>query len=124
MNAIVVDDSRAMRTLLRRTLVEFGYVVEEACDGVDALEKVGGLDGLGLALVDWNMPRMDGLELIKQLRAESRFAGLPIVMVTSETEIERVRAALAAGASEFVMKPFTADILRAKLEHLGLPTAA
>ncbi len=73
-----------------------------------------------LALVDWNMPEMNGLDLVTALRREGRFTGLKVVMVTSETEMARVAAALAAGADEYVMKPFTRPVLEDKLHALGL----
>lgn len=118
--AIIVDDSRATRTILRRTLTEEGFEVLEAGDGQQALDQLTQAGALDLALVDWNMPVMNGLELISQLRARSEFDGMAIMMVTTETEIHQVQRALEAGANEYVMKPFTPDILREKLLLLGL----
>lgn len=120
MKAIVVDDSRTMRTILRRLLTQVGFEVFEAGDGkqaLDQLEKTGPLD---LALVDWNMPVMTGLELIGEVRVQRRFDPMAIMMVTTETEASQVERALVAGANEYVMKPFTEDALREKLVLLGL----
>ena len=120
MKAIVVDDSRTMRTILRRLLTQVGFEVFEAGDGrqaLDQLEKTGPVD---LALVDWNMPVMTGLELIGEVRVQRRFDPMAIMMVTTETEASQVERALVAGANEYVMKPFTEDALREKLVLLGL----
>ena len=119
--ALVVDDSRAVRMILARTLRELGYEVQEAGTGHQALEILDlGPGVFELALVDWNMPEMNGLELLKRLRADQRHAELVIVMVTTETEVEHMAAALEAGANEYVMKPFTAEILRDKLQLTGI----
>lgn len=118
MNAIVVDDSRAMRGILKRTLVNMGYTVREACDGKDALARLAEAEAPGVALVDWNMPNMNGLELIKTIRQDAKYAAMKIMMVTTEVEMHQVQAALTAGANEYVMKPFTEDGLREKVELL------
>jgi len=118
--AIVVDDSRAARMILRKALTQEGFEVVEAGDGrqaLDALEKTGPLD---LALVDWNMPVMTGYELICEVRGRKSLDRMAIMMVTTETESSQVQKALDAGANEYVMKPFTPDILREKLLLLGL----
>ena len=127
MQAIVVDDSRAMRMLMGRLLKDVGFEVDEAGDGVQALVRLRERlaadhpDGpLQLALVDWNMPEMSGIELVGAVRADSAFASLRIVMVTTETELSQVSRALEAGADEYLMKPFTRDDVVGKLELLGL----
>ena len=118
--ALVVDDSRAVRTILTRALRGFGYEADEAEDGLQALQILEGCPArYQLALVDWNMPVMNGLELIRRLRARPEFAALLIVMVTTETEMSHVGAALEAGANEYVMKPFTTEVLFSKLEIVG-----
>lgn len=120
MKAIVVDDSRATRTILKRALTQQGFEVVEAGDGRQALtelEKTGPLD---LALVDWNMPVMTGYELVCEVRARPAMNGMAIMMVTTETEISQIQKALDAGANEYVMKPFTEDVLKEKLLLLGL----
>lgn len=119
MKAIVVDDSRAMRTILRRALTQAGFEVVEAGDGREALTQLLASGPLDLALVDWNMPVMTGYELICEVRSRRELDAMAIMMVTTETEIEQVQRALAAGANEYVMKPFNAETLREKLLLLG-----
>jgi two-component system chemotaxis response regulator CheY len=119
--ALVVDDSRTIRTILRRILLELGYEVCEAADGKQALAVIDA-EGMAVSLVltDWNMPEMDGLALLKRLRQNPNLTSLKIIMVTTETELDRMVSALEAGANEYVMKPFTKDILREKLELIGI----
>lgn len=119
--AMVIDDSRAMRMILSRKLEQFGYTVAQAANGKDALEKIGQDQGnVSLFLVDWNMPEMNGLDFIKNLRAQPKFQTTPVMMVTTETEADQITAALEAGANEYVIKPFTEDIIEEKLRQLGL----
>lgn len=120
MKALIVDDSRAMRMILARTLKELGFDAVEALHGGDALEQIAVCGPFDLALVDWNMPEMDGLEFVRRVRGTHCADSMRIVMVTTESEAERVAAALAAGADEYVMKPFTKDALFSKLEIIGL----
>jgi two-component system chemotaxis response regulator CheY len=127
MQAMVVDDSRAMRMLMGRLLKDIGFDVAEAGDGSAALDSLRERQAGGhpagpvqLALVDWNMPEMSGIELVEAVRADPAFAGLRIVMVTTETELSQVTRALDAGADEYLMKPFTRDDVVGKLELLGL----
>lgn len=122
--AIVVDDSRAVRMILARTLQDLGFEVREAANGREALELLAdGGPGVRLVLADWNMPEVNGLELVRRLRQDPRLASLPVVMVTTETELDQMAAALAAGANEYVMKPFTRDILIEKLQMVGIRAA-
>ena len=120
MRALVVDDSRAMRSMIGGLLREIGFEVSEACDGADALKRIREDGEVDLALVDWNMPQMNGYEFICAMRSDTSHEGTALVMVTAETEMERVNQALTAGASEYIMKPFTRDSLKEKLEMLGL----
>ena len=120
MKAMVVDDSRATRVILKKALEGEGFSVVEAGDGKQALERLLELGAMDLALVDWNMPVMTGYELICALRAQKNFDGMSIMMVTTESEASQVQRALDAGANEYVMKPFTPDVLREKLLMLGL----
>jgi two-component system chemotaxis response regulator CheY len=120
MNALVIDDSRAMRRILCQILQTLGFVVAEACNGRDALERLQANGEFELALVDWNMPEMNGFEFIQAVRADRRYDGLRLMMVTTETEMTQVARALEAGANEYVMKPFTKDVIREKLELLGV----
>ncbi len=84
------------------------------------MEKLDCLGSPDLALVDWNMPEMNGLEFVRSVRANSRFDHVPLMMVTTETDMERVSSALEAGANEYVMKPFTKDVILEKLQLLGM----
>lgn len=123
--ALVVDDSKAVRMILGRILRDLGYEVREAGNGQEALdvldaEKAAGQSGMNLLLADWNMPEMNGFDLLKRLRQSPDLASLPVVMVTTETEMEQMSAALAAGANEYVMKPFTKEILVEKLQLAGI----
>ena len=124
MQAIVVDDSRAMRMLMARLLKDIGFAVDEAGDGSEALDRLRerlSVEPVQLALIDWNMPEMSGIELVEAVRADPAFASLRIVMVTTETELSQVTRALEAGADEYLMKPFTRDDVIGKLDLLGLP---
>ena len=119
--ALVVDDSRAVRMILARTLKELGFEVREAANGREALEVIEiEKTAVTLVLADWNMPEINGLELLKQLRQKPELASLVVVMVTTETELDQMAAALEAGANEYVMKPFTKDILVEKLQLVGI----
>lgn len=119
MHALVIDDSRAVRMLIRRILLEQGYQVTEAGHGQEGLEKLREHQDIRLALVDWNTPVMDGLEFIQAVRRERVWDTIQLVMVTTETEVEQVQRAISAGANEYVMKPFTPEVLVAKLTMLG-----
>jgi two-component system chemotaxis response regulator CheY len=123
--ALVVDDSRTIRIIIRRILLELGYEVCEASNGREALEVLEAeKPDVDLVLADWNMPVMNGLELLKELRQDSEFCGLKVLMVTTETEMEHMKFAMDAGADEYVMKPFTRDILLEKLEIVGIVAPA
>jgi two-component system chemotaxis response regulator CheY len=119
--AIVIDDSRAMRLILRRIIGQLGFDVIEAEDGQAALKTLTELEKLPqLALVDWNMPNMNGLEFVSAVRADTRLREMTLVMVTTESEQSQIVRALAAGAHEYVIKPFTPDAIVEKLALLGL----
>ncbi len=119
--ALVVDDSRAVRMILSKTLKEIGYEVREAANGREALDIIEAeRTALNLVLADWNMPEINGLDLLKTVRKNPALASLVIVMVTTETEIDQMATALEAGANEYVMKPFTRDILLEKLQLVGI----
>jgi two-component system chemotaxis response regulator CheY len=120
MRVLVVDDSRAVRLLIGNILRELGLEVVEAGNGREGLDRLAENPDLNLALVDWNMPVMDGLEFITVVRGDRAYDAVRIVMVTTETESEQVMRAMAAGANEYVMKPFTKDILVAKLSMLDV----
>jgi two-component system chemotaxis response regulator CheY len=118
MRALVIDDSRTVRAIIGKILRDEGLEVVEAANGREGLERLREPPGAELVLVDWNMPEMNGLEFIKAVRAERAFDAVRIMMVTTETEQDQVIRALDAGANEYVMKPFTREILVAKLSLL------
>jgi two-component system chemotaxis response regulator CheY len=118
--ALVVDDSKAMRMILSRPLKELGYEVREAANGREALEVVEAEKAtVTLVLIDWNMPEMNGFELLKRLRQNPELSSMVVVMVTTESELNLMAMALEAGANEYVMKPFTKAILVEKLKLAG-----
>lgn len=116
---LVVDDSRTLRGVLRRILESLGFTVEEAEDGVAALERCR-RSMPDVVFVDWHMPRMDGLAFLLALRREPEGTRPVVIFCTSVDEIERIQQALEAGADEYVMKPFDRDVVRLKLEQTGV----
>src|SRR3984957_16366758 len=118
--ALIVDDSKTIRVILGRILKELGYETCEAANGLEGLQVMESeKNKVDVVLADWNMPEMNGLEMLKRLRQNADLTSLKVVMVTTETELDHVTSALEAGADEDVMKPFTKEILREKLELLG-----
>jgi len=124
MKALVVDDSAGMRAYLRMVLRGAGMEVTEAKNGVEALRVLASTPGVGVALLDWNMPEMDGYELLLRLRSNTAFDSMRIVMVTTETDVSRISKALDHGADEYVMKPFTREVILDKLQMIGLGSAS
>lgn len=120
MQALVIDDSRTTRLILKQILKQFGFEVSEAGDGKEALDVLARMERADLVLVDWDMPVMNGYEFLNAVRAQRVYDRLPLMMVTAHTETECVALALEAGANEYVMKPFTEDVIREKLELLGI----
>ena len=120
MHALIVDDSRAIRMLLRKILGELGFEVSEAEHGREGLERLRQLGRADLVMVDWNMPEMNGYELIKAVRQDQRHDAMPVVMVTTENELSKVVLALEAGANEYIMEPFTSEVIVEKLQLLGV----
>lgn len=119
--ALVVDDSRAIRKILAEALQEIGFEVLEAENGIRALDVLAvERTAVPLILLDWDMPEMNGLDTLKRLRQNPEFASMVVVMVTAQADINHIVEALEAGANEYVMKPFTKDILRGKLELTGI----
>jgi len=119
--ALVIDDSRAMRGIIARILRELGFdAIEEAEHGKHALEVLARSPAFDLAMVDWNMPVMDGHQLVQAIRQDARWNAMLVVMCTTETEVEQITKALEAGANEYVMKPFTKEDIQSKLAILGL----
>ncbi len=120
MRALVLDDSRAMRSILTRMLTALDFEVETVGDGAEGLAAVRRGPLPDVALIDWNMPVMDGLEFVTQVRANRDWRGMTLMMVSTESEHSQIVRALAAGAHEYVIKPFTVDVIGDKLRMLGL----
>ena len=116
MKLLVVDDSSTMRRIIKNTLSRLDY--EEVFEGEDGLQGWNILDqnpDIGMLITDWNMPEMNGLELVKKVRADQRFSDLPIIMVTTEGGKVEVVTALKAGVNNYIVKPFTPQVLKEKL---------
>lgn len=122
MRALVIDDSRTMRVVLARQLRGLGFEVLEAGDGQQALDVMeqAGDDLPTLATVDWNMPVMDGLTFVQALRSNPAWRQVNLMMVTTEAEQSQIVRALAAGAHEYLIKPFPPEAFAEKLDLLGL----
>jgi len=120
MHALIIDDSRSMRMIIGRIIREIGFEITEAGDGQQALTRLEEGCKPDLILVDWNMPEMNGYEFVQAVRANPLYDASRIVMVTTESELGQISKALDAGANEYVMKPFTADVIRDKLAILGI----
>ena len=120
MRALVVDDSRSMRTIILKQLKELGFEVYEAENGQQAMSRLHEVKNINLVLLDWNMPEMDGLEVLSLIRGEPAYKQVRVMMVTTESEMSRVATALEAGASEYLMKPFDREALLEKLILLGM----
>jgi two-component system chemotaxis response regulator CheY len=117
----VIDDSKAMRKILRKFLEDLDFSVLEAGHGREALEVLDSADSVPeLALIDWNMPEMNGLEFVVEARKRPEWRSMTLVMVTTESEHGQIVRALASGAHEYVIKPFTKDGMIDKLALLGL----
>ncbi|BDQ29553.1 chemotaxis response regulator CheY [Helicobacter ailurogastricus] len=117
MKILIVDDSSTMRRIIRNTLQRLGYEdILEAEHGVEAWGKLDANDTTGVLITDWNMPEMNGLDLVKKVRADGRFKDLPIIMITTEGGKAEVITALKAGVNNYIVKPFTPQVLKEKLE--------
>lgn len=122
MRVLIVDDSSAIRAFLKMILKGAGFSVAEARNGREGLKAMAELPDL--VLLDWNMPEMDGFEMLHCLRADARCNGVKVMMVTTENNMEEITRALEAGADEYVMKPFTREVILDKLALLGLAPEA
>jgi len=117
MKVLVVDDSSTMRRIIVNTLGRLGYKdVVQAADGVEAWEAMQANPDIGVVITDWNMPNMNGLELVKKIRAEEKYQDIPIIMVTTEGGKAEVITALKAGVNNYIVKPFTPQVLKEKLQ--------
>ena len=119
MHALVIDDSKSIRTILARILLGVGFTVEEAATGLEAMDLMK-KEKVDLALVDWNMPDMDGCQFIREVRKNNAYKDIRMMMVTTETAISKVAEALDAGADEYIMKPFTKEMILEKLVLMGM----
>jgi len=119
--AMVIDDSRAFRMILGKMLKELGFEVVDAENGAVAMDRLKASEKVDIALVDWNMPGMNGYEFVCAVRKEDAYKDLPLMMVTTETDMSQVVKALEAGANEYVMKPFTKEMITEKLTLMGMP---
>lgn len=118
MKFLVVDDFSTMRRIVRNLLKELGFTnVDEAEDGVIALQKLHGGD-FDFVVTDWNMPNMTGIELLRAIRADAALKGLPVLMITAEAKKENIIEAAQAGASGYIVKPFTAGTMSEKLNKI------
>lgn len=115
---LVVDDFSTMRRIVKNILKQLGYEnIEEAEDGAQAFNKLKS-GGFGFVVSDWNMPNMDGLDLLKKVRSDPELKALPFLMVTAEAEKDKVIEAIKAGVSNYIVKPFTAEVLKEKMDRI------
>ncbi len=116
MKLLVVDDSSTMRRIIKNTLQRLGHKdILEGGDGVEGWNTLNSNPDVDMLITDWNMPEMNGLELVKKVRADARFTDLPIIMVTTEGGKAEVITALKAGVNNYIVKPFTPQVLKEKL---------
>lgn len=120
MRALVIDDSRTMRRIVVAALRQLGFDTIEAGDGREALDVLESGVPVDLACIDWNMPVMTGFDFVVAVRANRAWRDITLMMVTTESEHGQIVKALAAGAHEYLIKPFTPDAIRDKLQLLGL----
>lgn len=119
MSILVVDDFPTMRRIVRSLLKELGFTnVDEAEDGQEALTKLRSGEGIQFVISDWNMPNLDGLEMLKQIRADEALKHMPVLMITAEAKKDNIIAAAQAGANGYIVKPFTAATLEEKLNKI------
>jgi len=115
---LAVDDSATMRRIIINTLKRLGYTnIVEATDGRDAIAKLK-VEAISFVITDWNMPEMDGLEFVSTIRSTERFKHLPVLMVTTRSVKEDIVEALKAGVNHYLVKPFTPDTLKQKIEQI------
>ena len=120
MRVMIIDDSKTMRTVIARTIKELGFEILEAANGREALEQIVSAGAVDLCLVDWHMPEMSGLEFVEKVRAQPMYGAMKLMMVTTAADAEHISQALEAGANEYLMKPFTRDLMLSKLQLLDI----
>lgn len=119
MKILVVDDFSTMRRIVKNVLKQLGFEnIEEAEDGVQALAKLRSGSAYGFMVTDWNMPNMDGLQLLKEVRKDPLLSALPILMVTAEAEKAMVITAIQSGVNNYIVKPFTAEVFKEKMDKV------
>ncbi len=117
-NVLIVDDFPTMRRIIRNLLKQLGFQkIMEAEDGKNALNVMKD-NSIDFVITDWNMPNMTGMELLETLRADSKFKSMPILMVTAEADKENILQAIQAGVNNYIVKPFTAEVLKEKIEKI------
>lgn len=115
---LVVDDMMSMRNIVKRALLEIGYKnIHDALNGEEALEKLKS-GGFGLVLLDWNMPVMSGIELLRTIRSDPTLQAIPVLMITAEAKMDNIMEAVKAGVSDYLVKPFSGQALQEKLEKI------
>jgi two-component system chemotaxis response regulator CheY len=117
---LIVDDSRAVRLASRRVVAGLGFEVLEAEDGRAALERLSQHPEVDVVLLDWNMPVLDGISCLREIRTPQRSKQPVVVMCTTENDVSRIVEAIEAGADEYIMKPFTSEIVEEKFTAAGL----
>lgn len=118
--ALVVDDSSTVRSIITKMLASWGISAVQAGNGREAYASLENNADVDIAFVDWNMPVMNGIQLVQLIRSEEKYQGMKIVMVTTETEMPQIIRALEEGVNEYIMKPFTKEIFQEKLALLGV----
>src|SRR5262249_2286870 len=120
MRMLIIDDSQTMRRFLRSIADELAIESDQASDGEEALQKLELTGSFEVALVDWDMPRMNGIEFARVVRSRPEYADMKLMMVTSHNAMSDLRVAAAVGVDDFLMKPLNAEMLAGKLRLLGL----
>ena len=118
MKILVVDDMSTMRRIVKNIMKQLGFAnIDEAENGKDALDKLKA-ESFGFVISDWNMPVMTGIELLRAIRADDKLKALPVLMVTAEAQKENLVEAIQAGVSNYIVKPFTAEVLQEKMNKI------
>jgi len=118
--AIVIDDSSTVRSIISKMLTAMGIQSVQAADGKQALTVLSQNEDVSIAFVDWNMPVMNGIDFVQEVRKQAVYNKIKILMVTTETEMSQVVIAIESGVDEYIMKPFTKEIFLEKLSMLGI----
>jgi two-component system chemotaxis response regulator CheY len=115
MKCLVVDDSAIMRRVIDQILEMLGHEAVQACNGLQAFDRLKEHEDVALILLDWNMPEMNGIEFLRAIKANARYAGIPVIMLTTESERRKMIEAIEAGASHYLTKPFQPETLATKI---------